>query len=208
MNTLKTALAVAALTMLTQAAFAGDCCCPSCGEKVCLVEVKEKKVKKHCYKVECKEICIPKITFCWPWQKNKAGCGGCGGAECAGCTAGCADGSCTDPGCRDGNCGAGRSGGAARCGKVKTVRVLKKVDYECKKCGYEWKIYNVGCGVAGCASGDCASGDCAAPGPVRMKLEDTPEAAEPPQPPATARAGSRPSVTPRTVAPRTVSFPR
>jgi hypothetical protein len=32
-----------------------------------------------------------------------------------------------------------------RCGKVKTVKVLKKVEYECAKCGYQWEIQAVDC---------------------------------------------------------------
>jgi hypothetical protein len=32
-----------------------------------------------------------------------------------------------------------------RCGKVKTVKVLKRVDYECTKCGYKWEIQAVDC---------------------------------------------------------------
>jgi hypothetical protein len=27
-----------------------------------------------------------------------------------------------------------------RCGRVKTVKVLKKVEYECERCGYKWEI--------------------------------------------------------------------
>lgn len=33
-----------------------------------------------------------------------------------------------------------------RCGQVKTIKVLKRVDYECTKCGYKWEIQAVdGC---------------------------------------------------------------
>jgi hypothetical protein len=31
------------------------------------------------------------------------------------------------------------------CGKVKTVKVLKKVEYECSKCGYKWEIRAIEC---------------------------------------------------------------
>lgn len=175
MNTLKTTLVLAALAFLTQVAYA-DCCCPSCGEKACRLEVKTESVKKHCYKVECKEICIPKIKFCWPWQRGgKAGCGD-GNCTDAGCTGDCTAASCTDSGCIDGNCSSCRD--TARCGKVKTVKVLKKVDYECKKCGYEWKIYDVGC---------TSRDGCAVPanGPVKVEVGDEPQKAEPPQAPTT-----------------------
>jgi hypothetical protein len=149
MNTLKrTTLALVALAFLAQVASA-DCCCPSCGEKVCRIEAKTETVTKKCYQVECKEICIPKIKFCWPWQR--------------GAKSGCGDADCTDADCTDGNCSSCSE--TARCGKVKTVKVLKKVDYECKKCGYDWKIYDVGC---------TSRDGCTVPasGPVKIEVGD------------------------------------
>ena len=45
-----------------------DSCCPRCQLKI-----DKKKVKKHCYDVQCETICIPRITF--PWQRGcKNGC--------------------------------------------------------------------------------------------------------------------------------------
>lgn len=32
-----------------------------------------------------------------------------------------------------------------KCGRVRTVKVLKKVEYECEKCGYKWEIKCLGC---------------------------------------------------------------
>ena len=32
-----------------------------------------------------------------------------------------------------------------KCGRVRTVKVLKKVEYECEKCGYKWEIKCAGC---------------------------------------------------------------
>jgi hypothetical protein len=32
-----------------------------------------------------------------------------------------------------------------KCGKVKTVKLLKKVEYECEKCGYQWEIHGDAC---------------------------------------------------------------
>jgi hypothetical protein len=29
-----------------------------------------------------------------------------------------------------------------KCGFVRTVKVLKKVEFECEKCGYEWKVHH------------------------------------------------------------------
>jgi hypothetical protein len=86
------------------------CCetCPQCDNKVCVPTPETTKVKKYCWEIECKDICIPK--FKWPW-------------EC-----------CCD---------------APECGQVKTVKVLKKVEYECEECGYKWEIKSVGCGCVG-----------------------------------------------------------
>lgn len=78
--------------------------CPDCGCKVCVAEPEIVKEKKHCWNVECKDICIP--HFKWPWE------------SC-----------CTPP----------------KCGRVKTVKVLKKVEYECEKCGCKWHVTQVDC---------------------------------------------------------------
>jgi hypothetical protein len=32
-----------------------------------------------------------------------------------------------------------------KCGRVRTVKVLKKVEYECEKCGYKWEIKSACC---------------------------------------------------------------
>lgn len=31
------------------------------------------------------------------------------------------------------------------CGKVRTVKVLKKTEIECEKCGYKWSVKHVAC---------------------------------------------------------------
>ncbi len=41
--------------------------CVSCGKKVCCLEVGTKPITKHCFEVECREICIPPVLF--PWMK-------------------------------------------------------------------------------------------------------------------------------------------
>lgn len=56
--------------------------CPHCGN-VCYPKVSDGKKKKHCWKVEKKTICIPKVRF--PWEKD------CGDA--------CCDESCPQPKC-------------------------------------------------------------------------------------------------------------
>jgi hypothetical protein len=31
------------------------------------------------------------------------------------------------------------------CGRVRTIKVLKKTEYECARCGYKWEVKSVGC---------------------------------------------------------------
>jgi hypothetical protein len=95
--------------------------CPRC-DNICHVTVGLEKVKRHCYDVECKTICIPRITF--PWQ---IACG----TRCDTC--------CDSPGmcCPE----------PANSAKLRTVRVLKKFEYECERCKYTWSPT---CGECGC----------------------------------------------------------
>ena len=85
-------------------------CCPDCGCKVCVPSTEVVKEKKHCWTVDCKDICIPKAK--WPWD------------------------TCCEP----------------QCAKVKTVKVLKRVEYECEKCGCKWDVLSTGCSCGSCAS--------------------------------------------------------
>jgi hypothetical protein len=77
---MKTSRLLLALVLLAASAAyvrAGDCGCPSdCGcapiecpncHKYCKFEVETEKVKKQCFDVECKAICIPRIKL--PWEK-------------------------------------------------------------------------------------------------------------------------------------------
>jgi len=64
--------------------------------------------------VVCKDICIPRIVL--PWQKGRCTCGK-GGKDGDG---------------KDGCCAI--HNGA----KTKSVRVLKKYEYECGRCKYKW----------------------------------------------------------------------
>lgn len=34
---------------------------------------------------------------------------------------------------------------APACGRVRTIKVLKKMEIECQKCGYKWDVKTVGC---------------------------------------------------------------
>lgn len=102
------------------------------GCKSCRLYVETLKVKKHCYNIECKEICIPPVRF--PWQK------------------------CCE----------------LKCGKIKTVRVLKKHNYTCDKCGYKW--------VVECNCGSCTSGNCVATPQPAVRSAN----AQPPLAPATS----------------------
>ena len=78
--------------------------CPECGHKICHPVPTVTKVKKHCFEVQCKDICIPGIKG--PHR------------PC-----------CEEP----------------PCGRVRTVKVLKKVEFECEQCGYKWDVPAAGC---------------------------------------------------------------
>ena len=130
MSTIKTLLAITALTIAAQAAPAGDCC-PDCGVKVCKATWEKTKEKKHCYEIECKDICIPKYRL--PWQM------------------------CCDP----------------ECGRVRTISVMKKVDYECESCGCQWEVVCVGNDCCGGCEGGCA--DSVAGRTDRVKNTEWPE---------------------------------
>jgi hypothetical protein len=78
------------------------------------------EVEKKCWNVKCEPVCIPK--FRWPWEcwgKSKGGCD-------------------SDTCCGDSCCGECCNCAPPKCGKVKTVKVLKQHKYTCKECGYEW----------------------------------------------------------------------
>jgi len=106
----------------------GSCCptaCEPCGElktkKKCVGEPTTIKVKKHCWEVECKDICIPKVTM--PWDRNRNKC-------CDPCDT-CGKGST----CETCNC----------CARHRTIKVLKKKDYECEKPGCKFKVVEEVC---------------------------------------------------------------
>lgn len=44
-----------------------------------------------------------------------------------------------------------------QCGKVISVRVLKKVEYKCPSCKYQWSVVSSGCGECGTAACGCDS---------------------------------------------------
>ncbi len=122
--------------------------CPRC-QTCCQLNVEEVKESKHCWKVECEEICVPRIVF--PWQNLHRGCcrtGSCAGAS--GCTGQCCGRGCC--GSAGGKCCKTAHNGA----RVKTVRKLKKHSYECPACEYEWtpkKVCRRGCyGNCSCSS--------------------------------------------------------
>jgi len=83
-------------------------CCPKCN-----LEIKKEAVKKHFYRVECKTICIPRVTCPWEKPPQKVCDGSCDSGDCQ----------CPVP-CK----------GA----RTRKVKVLLKYEYECEKCKYKW----------------------------------------------------------------------
>lgn len=107
--------------------------CPRC-HGTCELSVSKDEVKKSCWDVECKTICIPRITF--PWQKCSECGSGCGGK----CGLDKSGGKCGELDCNldCAKCGGAQACGAARCARAKTVWTLKKVEYTCSHCKYKW----------------------------------------------------------------------
>ena len=130
-------------------------CCPNCQ-----LEIKLEDVKKYCYDVGTKTVCIPKVNF--PWQVSKHQKGGC---DCSGCDgAGCD--TCCGPDCPVPCKGA----------KVRCARVLKKYEYQCKRCKYKWTPNGGGCDSASCDAAAEPSSE--APQPPEPK-EAAPKEAQP-----------------------------
>lgn len=147
----------------------GDCCRTGdvCGNSCCKPVPKRVDIKKTCFNIEYKTICIPPTRFPWDPDPCAGVCGTCCG------TGDCADGaSCgTDcaPGCGD-NCGEGacseRRGlfgglrnllGMGLCPKARCIKTPKKSSIKCgERCVCEWKCDGPGCGD-GCGNG-CGDG--------------------------------------------------
>ncbi len=103
----------------------------------CCPEVKTEKVKKHCWEVECEPVCIPEVQcplFNF-FRKNK--CEPCSDVDVF-----------------------GRPLNSLRA-KVRVVKKLKKVEYECEKCVIEWNVQCLSAGsrksrdTTGVESGCC-----------------------------------------------------
>ena len=163
-------LGILALTLLSvQFTLAGEGCAKpsSCGEydcgeacqKVCKPTCEWTKVKKKCWEVECKDVCVPPVkipSFCevfksalgmrgtvgaLPTRGGSAGCTSCGDS----CSGTCGTASCSSiAGCNNGNCLGG--------GRIRTVRVLKGKTTEVEKMVVKWNVEpaEAGCGK-GCA---------------------------------------------------------
>ncbi len=140
MHTMRFFLVVAVICALAPSAPAdSDGCssCPACGNRTCHAVPVTTSIKKHCYEVECQEICIPQV--CFPWHLLSGHsllgklCGDCSDTDCTSC----------DDQCKD-----------TRCGRVITVKVLKKVSYTCDSCGYDWEMDDV--------NADCTDADTSA----------------------------------------------
>ncbi|MEM7476813.1 MAG: hypothetical protein AAF483_17655 [Planctomycetota bacterium] len=102
----------------------GNCkksCCPKC-KTPCVLKVEQGTEEKHCWKIEEKVVCIPRVTFSWqwPWEKKSKGCS-------SGCDTDC-DGSCCTPNCPP-----------PKLARSRTVKTLVKHEYECPVCKYSWE---------------------------------------------------------------------
>lgn len=106
--------------LLTSSISAGDrckkSCCPKCSTP-CVLKVEPGTETKHCWKVETKTICIPKVSFSWQWPFQKA----------KKCTSKC-DVSCNLPCCAP-----------PKLSRSRQVKRLVKHEYECPSCKYTWE---------------------------------------------------------------------
>lgn len=98
-------IAVVLASLSASIGVAGSKICP---DKRCYPKLTTTKEEKYCWKVETKQVCIPRVRF--PWSKP------------------------CDP---------------LQCGKVRTVRAMKKHTYESEKCAVEWEVVPTDCECAG-----------------------------------------------------------
>lgn len=127
-------------------------CCEPC-MLVCSAETKMVKVKKHGWEVECEHVCIPKVHC--PLFKLF----GCGSACSAGSN-GCQN--CGEAGCNGQCCSNGGCNPQGSCGRIRTVRKLKKEEFEVEKCVVEWSVKKCA-GSCGKCCDACAPESCCAP---------------------------------------------
>lgn len=153
-----------------------DSCCSkpchnaNCGkgrgpDKVCCATVEEVTEERSCWKIECDEICVPRVVC--PWGDGGSGltlfnclkkrCGN--NAGCGDCCESCGDVCGGASGC----CGGGNGCCLKpRCGDVRCVRDLASEDYEVTKCKCNWEIKDDNCG-SGCGGCRCECGDVCGP---------------------------------------------
>lgn len=114
-------------------------CSTSCCKAVCCPKKVTEEVKKHCWCVKAKQICIPKWQFSLNFgtcNKKNVDCGDC-----------CSSGTCCD--CPP-----------PACGRVRCINVLEKHEYKCEECGYEWEVKCVRAGRKTCSCDGCSCPSC------------------------------------------------
>lgn len=111
--------------------------CPQCA-KYCKLSIEDSEESRHCWTIECEDVCVPRVVFPWQNRKhhrcNKNGCTGCATDHCQCCV---------------------RHNGAF----VVRVRKLKKHKYTCPRCDYVWEVKHVGCTDASAETDDEQSKD-------------------------------------------------
>jgi hypothetical protein len=147
MSLFRTGTLVLALMCISSAVFAecGPCTSPGCAESCslcCQQECKTEKLKRHCYKTECKPICIPPVTLpCCRLSR---------------CFGGSASDGCCDDDCRNSGLLQKLCSKLTAC-RIRHVNTYKKVEYDCgTKCVCKWKV--VPCAAGCCDQGCCETG--------------------------------------------------
>jgi hypothetical protein len=188
MRAITYSIAAALLLAAASVAQAGDGCdgkagcgchvsCPRCSAP-CELAVSKDKEEHSCWEVECKTICIPRITF--PWQA----CHSCKGAGA--CDGKCGSGHCMQRG-KDGLCPDVACHLPAKCGRSKNVRVLTKHTYECSVCKYKWEPADGKCYGDKCYGDKDAWKDGSTDKAPEAEPVPADQAPVPPPPPVSAR---------------------
>lgn len=144
-----------------------NCGCDGEGGVCCVGKAELVSVDKHCWKIECEDICVPSVRF--PWERGgsplrflsslKKEFGGCSSTCCDGngCASGCQV--CCPP----------------DCDFSVTVKNPKKHTFECKECEYSLEPAD---GGKGCSNGACAASPTAA-----YEIAPQPDVPKPPAEP-------------------------
>src|SRR5690606_28597870 len=106
--------------------------------KVCRSTVEEVTEERSCWKVECEEICVPRVVL--PWSEGGTGLTIFNWLTHRGKQYGPCCESCSARGRLNDACECRKCSLTSRCGDVRCVQMLKTEDYEVKTCKCNWDV--------------------------------------------------------------------